>query len=102
MEDYDKLQQLLEQLEREIIDLKTAHRLSPAVKTFSQDFTPSSTGTFIITYGDGKNDIISDSYSYSNSILSLVSGNTQKLFYNGQASMPVMVASTRPILSIVQ
>lgn len=102
MEDYETLQQLLEQLEREIKDLKTSHSLSPSVKTFSSTITPTSTGTLTITYSVGQSPIISDSYTYSNSILSTISNNTQKLFYNGQASMPVMVASTRPILSITQ
>lgn len=102
MDDYNNIQQLLEQLEREIIDLKTAHSNSPVVKTFSGSITPESTDPITITYESGNNDIISDSYTYSDSILGVVSDNAQSMYYSGQASLPVTVVSTRPILSITQ
>lgn len=102
MDDYKNLQALIEDLEREIIDLKTSHKASPVVKTFYSSITPSSNAPITITYGDGNQDIITDIYADAAVILSDVSGNTQTMYFTAQAPVEVQVVSTRPILSIEQ
>lgn len=102
MEDYKNVQGLLENLEREIIDLKTSHSVSPVVGTFYASITPSSTSPITITYEDGANAIITDIYSDATAILGTVSSNTQTIYFSSQAATKLTVVSTRPILSITQ
>lgn len=102
MEGYKDIQHLLEDMEREIIDLKTAHKASPAVKTFQASITPSSLDPITITYESGTNAIITDVYTDADAVLGELSGNTQQIFFSSQAALDVVVVSTRPILSIEQ
>lgn len=102
MDDYKDIQHLLEDIEREIIDLKTAHSISPVVKTFYGSILPSSLSPITITYEDGVNDIITDVYTDADAVLGVVSSNTQQIYFSSQAAVDVIVVSTRPILSITQ
>ena len=102
MDNYKDLQEMLIDMSREIRDLKTAHSLSPSVKTFYATITPTSTNPITITYGDGNNDIITDVYTDSDALLGVVNSNTQKINFFSQAQVDVIVASTRPIISLAQ
>ena len=102
MDDYKKIQDMIAEMEREIIDLKTSHSIAPVVKTFYDSITPSSTDPITISYGEGENDIITDVYTDADAVLGEVSDNTQQIFFSSQASLDVIVVSTRPILSITQ
>ena len=98
----NNIQALLEAIQREIIDLKTSHNIAPDVQTYYASITPTSNATITITYGDGEYDIISSVYTASDAVLGPITGNSQTLFYSGQAGQTLTVVSTRPILSITQ
>ena len=102
MNDYNKLDTMLLEMKREILNLKTAHNMSPFVRTFYATIEPSSTQPITITYDDGDNDIITDVYTDADAVLGAVSSNTQKLYFSSQAPLEVTVVSTRPIISLVQ
>lgn len=102
MNDYKDLQSMLIDMSREIRDLKTAHSMSPSVKTFFASIEPSSTQPITITYKSGANDIITDLYTDADAVLGAVSSNTQKIYFSSQAPVEVIIVSTRPILSVTQ
>jgi hypothetical protein len=102
MKKYKDLQAMLIDMNREIRDLKTAHKISSPVKNFFASIEPSSTQPITITYGSGQNDIITDVYTDADAVLGTISGNTQTIYFTSQAPLAVTVVSTRPILSIMQ
>lgn len=102
MEDSKTIQQLIEQMEREIHDLKTASKKSPVIKTFWLSYMTQGRSDITITYADGPQPIITNVYSWSTVELGPVVDNKQIIFYSGYTDTYVWVASTRPILSITQ
>lgn len=93
---------MLIDMSREIRDLKTAHSMSPSVKTFFATIEPQSTQPITITYKAGTNDIITDIYTDADAVLGSVNNNVQKVYFSSQAPVDVIIVSTRPILSVTQ
>lgn len=102
MNDYKDLQSMLIDMSREIRDLKTAHSMSPSVKTFFATIEPQSTQPITITYKPGTNDIITDIYTDADAVLGSVNNNVQKVYFSSQAPVDVIIVSTRPIISVTQ
>lgn len=102
MNDYKDLQSMLIDMSREIRDLKTAHSMSPSVKTFFATIEPQSTQPITITYKPGNNDIITDIYTDADAVLGSVNNNVQKVYFSSQAPVDVIIVSTRPIVSVTQ
>lgn len=102
MDNYKNLQAMLIDMSREIRDLKTAHKISPSLKTFFATIEPQSTQPITVTYGSGTNDIITDVYTDADAVLGTISGNTQKIYFSSQAPVDVIIVSTRPIISVTQ
>lgn len=100
--DNKNVQELLQEIEREIKDLKVAASIPPTVKTYWATFIPSSTSPITITYGEGRQPIISMPYSWYSSIMGNIQNNTQVILHSSQTPLELTVVSTRPILSITQ
>lgn len=103
MDNYKDIQQLLENLEREIKDLKCSHSIVGDVKMFVSSFIPDNSSPYVVVnYDEGDNDIISDFYGTIMTASKIIN-NSQKVFLpQNEAHYEVIVCSTRPILSISQ
>lgn len=102
MEDSKTIQQLIEQMEREIHDLKTATKKAPTIKTFWYSYKTRGRTNITITYADGPQPIVSNAYCWDVIELGPVVNNKQTMFYSGQADIDVWIVATRPILSVTQ
>lgn len=102
------LQQQISNLERELLELKTAHRVSSLLRAFT--FVPEGQAveirpTYQVNYADGDTPIITEFiYGMAGQSVPIVaetpSGNTQRfqaLYYSGQY---LTIISTREILSV--
>lgn len=101
----ETLQIGLAKANKELLDLKTSGRASPAIKMYEKTFqAPSGKATYRITYGQGNQPIITEvirnnDWGWGN-CLSNESSNSQLLFTSGFGTNTVTVVSTRPITSI--
>ena len=105
MDDYKDVQKLIEDMEREIKDLKCSHSIVTDIRMFTDWFSTQDMDTpVVITYEDGQNAIITDVYGDVNG-LSTITNNQQRVFLKSDQysqSSVFRVCSTRPILSITQ
>lgn len=89
-------------MERELLNLKTAHDVGASVAPYYYQFRPTSLAPITITYGSGKQDIITQVLIDGDAILGPVANNTQTLFISGQTSATIWLVSTRPITNVEQ
>lgn len=105
----NKFDQMMLEIERELLDLKTAKQTASPLVNFVSAYqdTTSTTGThYRLTYGDGNEPIFATFTSPRTSVIYVFrtpTGNTQLLDVYDLASSASTVfafASTRPIISI--
>lgn len=89
-------------MDRELRNLKTAHNVGASVAPYYYQFRPTSLAPITITYGNGKQNIITQVFADGDVILRPVIDNTQTLFISAQTSTNIWLVSTRPITSVVQ
>lgn len=91
----------LKSMKQEILDLKQVKKAACVSKYYTYTASdPNYHNYWKINYKDGKQPIISEVLSYSDTALSAPSGNQQYLFSFSQAITSVTVLSTREIESI--
>lgn len=100
MNDYDKLQEMLMTIERDLRDLKTRKNIAGIVQAYTYEIHVSDLTTKTITYASGSQPIITDVYGYGSHVLSTVEDNEQKLFVFAQDENDLVIVSTRPITSV--
>lgn len=97
----NELWRRIRHMKQEILDLKQVKKANSASKYYQ--FTTSGNeyyNTWLITYEAGTQPIITECLSYTDTILSAPSGNTQYIFSFSQATDAITVLSTRKILSV--
>lgn len=97
----DELWRKYKKLKQEILDLKQVKKANVVSKYYT--YTKSG-GTYYniwrITYKSGKQPIIAEVLSYSDTALSTPSGNIQYLFSYSQAITEITILSTREVEEI--
>lgn len=97
----DELWKKYKKLRQEILDLKQVKKANVVSKYYT--YTQSGGqyyNSWRITYKPGKQPIIAEVLSYSDTALSTPSGNTQYLFSYSQAITEITILSTREIEEI--
>ena len=101
----------LKEMQREILELKTAQQLAPHIRSYVKSFTISASpsdypnGHLRITYGAGDGDILTEILTDISVWASTPQNDTQDFYllaYTASAfqNAPIFVMSTRPIQKI--
>lgn len=91
---------LIKNIEKELRGLKEAHNVGASVIPYFYQFQSTSNNTLTITYGSGRQDIITQVFIDGDAILGPVDDGAQKLFISGQTSSTIWLVSTRPIINV--
>ena len=96
-----KYWQELKNMKRELLNLKQVKRASTTSKYFVYNVSGDQWYTsWLISYKDGTQPIITEVLSYQKTSLSSPVGNEQYIFSFAQASAELTVLSTREIISV--
>ena len=97
---YNEMIQKLKYLNNEIHNLKQAKKAASDIKFYTFTVSGGNYYTWLITYEDGSQPIITEVFSGIDTTLSAPNNNTQYIFGYSQYITDMTILSTRKIISV--